>query len=102
VAEYDSQVIAKFANRLYAQAGIVRIVYPIAGAVLGGFIASVGKKFDATEPDLWDLFGPLLLGGLLFGVLGFLVGVGKAFSLKLQAQIALCQMKIEQNTSRKI
>jgi hypothetical protein len=35
-------------------------------------------------------------------ILGLAVGLEKAFMLKMNAQTALCQMKIEQNTSGKI
>jgi hypothetical protein len=33
------------------------------------------------------------------GLLGFGIGWNKAFLLKLQAQTALCQAKIEENTN---
>ena len=41
----------------------------------------------------------MLIGGVLVGVVGFLLGSQRAFLLKLQAQTALCQIQIEQNTS---
>jgi len=43
-------------------------------------------------------FGLGLLGAILFGLLGFWLGRERAFQLKLQAQTALCQAKIEENT----
>jgi hypothetical protein len=39
-----------------------------------------------------------LIGILVVGLLGFWIGWNKAFILKLHAQIALCQAKIEENT----
>jgi hypothetical protein len=42
------------------------------------------------------------IAALIAGLLGFAIGKEKAFIAKLQAQTALCQMKIEQNTSAKI
>jgi hypothetical protein len=41
----------------------------------------------------------VLIGALIVGLLGFWIGWNKAFILKLQAQMALCQAKIEENTS---
>lgn len=34
--------------------------------------------------------------------LGFLIGQERAFRLKLQAQIALCQVRIEENTRKAV
>jgi hypothetical protein len=39
-----------------------------------------------------------LLGAVVVGFIGYKIGEGKAFALKLQAQTALCQVRIEENT----
>ena len=46
-----------------------------------------------ATPSQWSFAG-VLLGGAF----GFLIGLGKAAALKLQAQTALCQVRIEENT----
>lgn len=45
-----------------------------------------------------DLFAAL--GAVVAGLIGYAIGTEKAFQLKLQAQTALCQVKIEENTRK--
>jgi hypothetical protein len=87
---YDFSIIQKFADRLYRQASTVIAIYTFFGIVIGftgGYVVGDG-------------FGLGLLGAILFGLLGFWLGRERAFQLKLQAQTALCQAKIEENTRR--
>lgn len=61
------------------------ILGAIAGAV-GGAAWGGGERLFLT-----------VIGGI---VLGALVGNSRAFALRLQAQTALCQVQIEENTRR--
>jgi hypothetical protein len=45
-------------------------------------------------PGLW-IGG---IGAILGGAMGYAIGTEKAFTLRLQAQVALCQVQIEANT----
>ena len=57
------------------------------GAVLGLFsMAFIGSKG--------------IIFALLFAGIGWWLGSSKAFALKLQAQMALCQVEIADNTKR--
>lgn len=121
VAQYDPKVIYRFANRLYGRAHFLVIVYTLAGAALGGSLGAaytavlnlissfsnrsmlnaLGSSFlgqssasVAPPPTNWTL-----IGCLVAGLLGYWIGSSKAFSLKLLAQTALCQAKIEENTN---
>lgn len=86
-ANYDPAVIQEFADRLYAKAkGLVRN-YTILGVILLGLGGGITQEPIAV-----------LLGALLGGVIGYMWGKEKAFAYKLQAQTALCQVKIEANT----
>jgi len=38
------------------------------------------------------------LGAVLMGALGFAIGMSRTFLLRLQARVALCHKKIEENT----
>jgi hypothetical protein len=87
VVSYDPNVITMFAQRLYARAAIVIALHTVIGVVLGG----VAGKFAYGT-------GSMLILAAVGGVLGFLLGSQRAFLLKLQAQTALCQIQIEQNT----
>ena len=89
MAEYDKKIIIEFADRLYNKAASIVVVYTLAGVVIGIFVGLGMKSAPAA-----------LIAGLIFGALGFYLGKEKAFILKLQAQTALCQAKIEENTGK--
>lgn len=89
MAQYDPKVIHKFADHLYSKANAVIVIYTIVGALIGGIGGYVLKGSSVA-----------LLGLVILGALGLYIGIGKAFSLKLQAQTALCQLKIEENTRK--
>lgn len=115
MTQYDPNVIHKFATRLYSRAQLLVLTYTLVGVLIGG---SLGKAYGAyTEitaspsSTLLSAFGYsqaapppppttnwTLIGILVVGLLGFGIGWNKAFILKLQAQTALCQAKIEENT----
>lgn len=84
---YDPAVIQEFADRLYAKAnGIIRS-YIIMGVILlcfGGL--ATGEVVLGA------------IGAVIGGVVGYSMGKEKAFSHKLQAQTALCQVQIEKNS----
>src|SRR5688572_25608267 len=93
MVKFDSQVILSFAEDLYKQAGSLPATYAALGALVGlGFGAGAGAAIG-----LGGLVGALL-GALVLGAIAFNIGKQKAFALKLQAQVALCQVQIEANT----
>ena len=95
---YDPRVVREFADRLYRRARFVVALYTgvsiLAGLILG---VAVGQ-FLATTGGVQGI--PAALLALVFGVLGFVRGRERVFALKLQAQTALCQVQIEENTRR--
>ena len=116
--QYDPQIIHKFATSLYSRARMLVIAYTLMGILIG---ASAGKTFNtvnrvaAAPQNLVGVFGLgqpaqpslptkswTLTGILVAGLIGFWTGWNKASILKLQAQTALCQMKIEENTRSNI
>ena len=85
--EYDPKVIVEFASRLYARANSVIATYTILGVLVGaGAGSALGHGAGA------------LIGAVIVGSIGYSMGSEKAFQYKLQAQMALCQVKIEANT----
>jgi len=94
MAEYDPQIVQKFADRLYSQAaGIIGL-----SAVLGFLIGTVagGAVGNATAKQGTGTY--ILIGGIIATLIGWLIGRERAFHLKLEAQRALCQLQIEKNT----
>lgn len=86
--QYDSNVIVEFAAKLYKRAGSIILSYTVFGVLLG----AIGGLM--VIPDAMAA----VAGAVLLGIIGFKLGADKAFQLKLQAQIALCQVQIETNT----
>lgn len=90
---YDPAVIQEFASRLYRRASSTVAAYTflglIIGAVAGGALSAGGESR-----------GMITLIGLFVGAgIGFALGQERAFKLKLEAQVALCQVQIEKNTA---
>ena len=95
MTDYDPDIIQEFADRLYSRATQIVIVAAIVGALLGlGAGFSISRLvFGGSGTDLTALV-VVVLGG----VVGYLVGRERSFILRLQAQTALCQVRIEKNT----
>lgn len=91
---YDASIIHQFAQSLYNRAQRITFAYAMYGVFMGAAVA-VGLSIVAGLPaaEMWALFGAVV--GV---VLGLAMGSEKAFALRLQAQIALCQVQIELNS----
>lgn len=86
--QYDAKVIVEFADKLYAKAKSIVAAYTLFGFLLG---CLGGAAINQTG-------GLGAVAALILGVIGYAMGTDKAFQLRLQAQTALCQVQIEQNT----
>lgn len=84
--KYDSAIIHQFADGLYKLANTIVVAYTVIALLVGVVLGNVLNGFMT------------LVGGLLLGAIGWGLGTQKAFVLKLQAQVALCQAQIEENT----
>ena len=85
---YDAKIIIQFAQSLYDQANSVLILFTIIGVVVGGG----GGSILSTEAAL--------IGAIILGAIGYALGQARASQLRLQAQLALCQVAIEENTRK--
>jgi hypothetical protein len=88
---YDPNVIQEFADRLYKKANSTIASYALAGLLIGGLIGAGLSHNSGSSAGIIPL-------ALIFGGIGYAVGKEKAFQFKLQAQTALCQVKIEENS----
>lgn len=96
---YDAGIIQEFAERLYSQAGSIIIGSSllwaiVGGVVMGGVIFAIGINKLGSEGAI-VVAGIGVVSGLL---IGYARGSERAFKLKLDAQVALCQVQIEKNT----
>ena len=92
---YDPAVIKRLADSLYQRASAIVALYTTAG-VLVGLMLGVSAGAFAVGAGVGGAF----IGALAGAFIGWNIGSQKAFWLKLQAQIALCQVEIEANTRR--
>jgi len=92
MSTYDPNLLRTLADQLSAQARTAVVVGIIAGAVTGGL-------FGFAASLIFMLSHSLLVPGAGVGaILGIFAGRRKAQALRLQAQMALCQIQIEENT----
>jgi hypothetical protein len=91
--KYDSQLIQKFADRLYAEADRAvmqsTVVATMVGVIAGYVIAAVTRV---------PTVGFVLVCAVVAGGMGYVRGREKALTLRWQAQQALCLMHTERNT----
>jgi uncharacterized membrane protein len=102
MTSYNSNVLQENADALYSRASALIASYAAVGAVVGWVAAYFLEPLTLTTlrlPASYSLIPLQLLAALIAAILGGVWGYGKGLALKLQAQAALCQMKIEQNTS---
>jgi len=90
---YDARVIVTFAEQLYKQAGSIVLTYAIIGLLAGFGLGYVLSGALGIHP----LVEPAL-GALVVAAVAYTIGRQRAFALKLQAQMALCQVQTEANT----
>jgi hypothetical protein len=90
---YDPAVIQRYAQTLYAEAWMAVVSYTLMGTFPGLLVALLARSID---------FGVALgmLAALVGCIVGYMFGAQRAFTLRLQAQMALCQVAIERNTRR--
>lgn len=88
--DFDPSVIQVAADALYKRADSI-----IAGSVGLGMLTGGFPIYAATH-KLWAA----AVGALIAGIVGYGFGTGRAFALRLQAQTALCQLRIEHNTRK--
>lgn len=94
---FDPSIMEQFAEQLMRKADSVRVGSAIVGGVLGVIFGAVPLTPLASVWPIPAVFGfATILLGLLAGVLvGYVVGEGRAFRLRVQAQTALFQVDIE-------
>jgi F0F1-type ATP synthase assembly protein I len=92
MSNYDPSLLRTLAEQLNAQARTAVVVGIIAGVVTGGLFGFAASLIFMTSHSL------LIPGSVVGAVIGIFAGRRKAQALKLQAQMALCQIQIEENS----
>ena len=96
MAQYDKRVIQEYADRLYTQAKTAPTLYFFIGILVGILI------FGEVAFMTIGTYDPIIIAiGVMTGsILGLNMGRDRAMYLKLQAQLSLCQIKIEENSGK--
>jgi len=97
--DYDADIIRQQADLLYAEADRAVIVSLIIAGMLGVLLGSMSFYFLAERAEVISIV--LVLGIPIAGALiGALLGEGRSFRLRAEAQQLLALVTIEQNTRR--
>jgi uncharacterized integral membrane protein len=100
-AGYDPRIIERFAEQLLRKADTVRVGFAVGGGIFGVFVGSVPLT---PLKSVWDLpagFGivTIIVGALLGILVGYVIGEGRAFRYRVQAQNAIFQLEIERRVT---
>jgi len=90
--QYDPVAIQKLAKWCCRRSMVVLVFYPILGALICSFAFYEIGGYGLGERRA------LIIGAVAGAFLGYLFGSLRSKSLQLQAQTALCQQRIEENT----
>lgn len=90
--KYDPLVIRIYAKSLYDQALWIIIWHVVAGLFVGAVTGCL-VAFALAMVMMMPMFG--IAGAIVGLIMGIGLGNSKALILKLQAQLALCQVEIE-------
>jgi len=102
VIAYDPSVIQGHAERLYRRASVLQLeracIWGLIGAALA-YAATVGAQ---NNLGVFLGLSPLVAAlstMAVFGLLGYSSAREESLKLRLEAQLALCQVRIERNTA---
>jgi hypothetical protein len=100
-AGYDPRVIERYAEQLLRKSDSVRVGMAVGGGIFGTIVGSV--PLTPLE-SVWPIPGSfgvatILLGALIGILVGYVVGEGRAFRYRVEAQRALFQLDIEKRVT---
>jgi hypothetical protein len=100
-AGYDPKIIERFADQLLRKADTVRVGCAVGGGIFGVFVGAVPLT---PLRSVWGLpagFGvaTIIVGALIGVLIGWVVGEGRAFRFRVQAQSAIFQLEIERRVT---
>src|SRR5437762_9262726 len=98
---YDPKIIERFADQLLRKAGTVRVGCAVGGGIFGVFVGAVPLT---PLRSVWGVpagFGvaTIIVGALVGILVGYVIGEGRAFRYRVQAQSAIFQLEIERRVS---
>ena len=100
-AGYDPKIIERFADQLLRKADTVRVGCAVGGGIFGVFVGAVPLTPLRSAWGIPAGFGvaTIIVGALIGILVGYVVGEGRAFRYRVQAQSAIFQLEIERRVS---
>jgi hypothetical protein len=101
--QYDPTIIQQFADKLYEEAAALVYLYALFGLAIGALPSAAFALYWATTTRATDpstSFFLIFASAALAAAIGAVIGRERGVALRLQAQTALCQARIEWNTRR--
>jgi hypothetical protein len=100
-AGYDPKIIERFADQLLRKADTVRVGCAVGGGIFGVVVGAVPLT---PLKSVWGLpagFGvaTIIVGALVGILIGWVIGEGRAFRYRVQAQSAIFQLEIERRVT---
>jgi hypothetical protein len=100
-AGYDPKIIERFVDQLVRKADTVRVGCSVAGGIFGVFVGAVPMT---PLRSVWGIpsglgVATVIVGALLGTLVGYVVGEGRAFRYRVQAQNAIFQLEIERRVT---
>jgi predicted lipid-binding transport protein (Tim44 family) len=100
-SDFDPRIIERFAEQLMAKADSTRVGFGVGGGIFGVLVGAVPLT---PLQSVWHIsgafaFASILIGGMIGVLLGYVVGEGRAFRYRVQAQMALFQVEIEKKVA---
>lgn len=100
-AGYDPKIIERFADQLERKADTVRVGCAVVGGIFGTFVGAVPLT---PLKSVWGVpagFGvvTIIVGALLGVLVGYVIGEGRSFRYRVQAQSAIFQLEIERRVT---
>ena len=97
---FDPGIIEKYADHLYRRAASLVMGATVVGGIIGAIFGGVPLTHYANWPIPHSAgYATAMIGALIGGFIGHVVGESRAFGLRIQAQMALHQVRVDQNTS---
>src|SRR5919202_3152409 len=97
--QFDPQIIERHVEGLLRKSSAILVGSVVLGVMLGAAFGATPLTSLAKWPIPREFgFMTMLIGGVVGGVIGYVVGDTRAFLYKLQAQIALAQVKAAQDS----
>jgi hypothetical protein len=100
-ADYNPKIIERFADQLLAKADSVRVGFAVFGGIFGVVVGAVPLTPLESVWPIPGRFGvaTMLLGTLIGVLVGYVIGEGRAFRYRVEAQRALFQLDVERRVA---